>query len=438
MDPAVKEPGDVVVTDSRGTSYKVSSASFYETQENGALFSVRENDFLVLKRLPTRLLSADKEKRLRSIISKEKNLWPILARQISLVFDLAYEQGEWVGYFLTFMRMGESLEDFLVSANGNVAVRMRVAKNLCTLVILAKDKNINLGRLTPSCIRIDSKNCRVFLCRSAVRGFDARIVTEEPYDLLLHVYALARGGSAKKTENLSWDNDDLNGGRQKRTTWQRISENIRNGSNRPLVVRAIARLPFGASFRSCFWNEPARLRRVYEKYTSRRIARSMQEVAAELLACLNASADEDDFFSRLLKRAGRICSGGNVDREALKDNERLVNGSRGNGNGKTFWFITLLTSVGVGVCAVVNGFSPFEVLVHSNESGVPPATIEGAAWQYVSAAIGGCVAFNVFLAHGDRVRGYTRASYCGSLTMAVIFMALTKFLGVWLGGLTWG
>lgn len=436
MDSVVEEPEDVVVTDSRGTSYKVSPVSFYETQENGALFSVRGNDFLVLKRLPRRLLGSEKEKRLQAIISKERNLWPVLARQISLVFDLAYEQGEWVGYFLTFMRTGEKLEDFLLSANGNAAVRMRVAKNLCTLIILAKGKNVNLGRLAPSRIRIDPENCRVFLCRSAVRGFDARTVTEEPYDLLLHVYALAHGGSAQKIENLSWGNDGLNGGQQKRTTWQRVSENIRNESNRPLVVRVIARLPFGASFRSCFWNEPAHLRRVYEKYTSQQIARSMQEVATELLACLDVSVDEDGFFARLLKRVGRTRSGGNVDRETLKSNERLINGSKGNGQGGVFWFITLSASAGMGVCAVMNGFSPFEILVHPSAD-ASPATIEAVAWQYVPAAVGGCVAFNVFLARKNRFRGYTRASYCGSLVAATIFMALTKLLGALLSGVVW-
>ena len=334
------------------------------------------------------------------------------------------------------------------------SVRLRVARNLCVAVRSAKIKGLCLGRLHPDRILVKPASCRVMLVVESggvladaahpdyvsESAGDAAVV-EEPYDLFFHAYALMRGTAGVKLEQAVWPKFEGWNARYPEVTQASMSSAILLSAKRPMIIRLLDRVVGGDTFSGPFWDQPAWKRTLLEKYvppaTAGVLATSLgfSSLARELFVGIGFGArpvlGKQDRFSRLKA----LLSGGGVLREDAKRNERRALGVKGYGHPNVFWLGTLATSMLLGTCSALYGYSPVDAVLYPMDSLMLSGEAAVRLLLYPVAAIVGCVFYNVLFTRRGNFSGYTKLDYFCSVAFCVVFMALGRFALAYIGAL---
>ena len=109
--------------------------------------------------------------------------------------------------------------------------------------------------------------------------------------------------------------------------------------------------------------------------------------------------------------------------------EKKYFGTQGYASKKSFWTLTMLTSLGVGLWATLYGVEPIDIFIAftRNEQYVTQSAI---SWQYAFCSVFGCLIYNLFVARVHVTDGYKIHNYIISIFSCLIFLLLPRIFAM--------
>lgn len=332
------------------------------------------------------------------------------------------------------------LGTYLRLEGDSVRGRRRVAQNLCVAVLEAMKAGRRLNHLRSQDIMVDPATCRVALSEGPAKPraravARAHLLRDAPSaaatDLAFYVCCLM---GRRYTLELASKLDSASGVDRKKETDLRLMFNeLSCVEGAPWTLRLASVVSGEQNCPILLYDVPAEFRR-----SLRNALGSPRNLRVSVVA-LALLEDFERWEARLARRRGRVRREPSSQRRLrevraqAQELERVGQEAKGFGQPAVFWKTTLATALALGICSATNGFSPLDVAAVSLGFPSVPEEYAGAAWQYLPAAVVGCVVFNALLVKRHAFKGFTLESYAGSLVAVSLLMALTRALFVAVG-----
>lgn len=381
----------------------------------------------------------------RSVIGREAD-GPSASWPVDLLRD---GNGRFVGLLTGFRRDAIPLPLFLDYAAGDWGMRWRAAAHLSKAVLeLWRGGALAPTRLSPHLIMVVPSSGEVFLAvdyhsalvkggaealksKKAPRSFHAE-------DLAFHLYCLLRSEPSRALEEKLWPGAtlDVPGGAEPslRAMREELSASLRPPSSGRRGARVRRRAP--AILREI----PAEFRIPISRALEGGYAGNSEGFARQICGIFDGSTAGVSPRASVRGRGRHRAVGiTRADEERLERRSWGVSSLRRR---STFWGLTLGAALALGLCSMLNGFSPLDLALDEVveraiwfvagvegdaflESFRSVGTV-GARWQYLPASLVGSMAFNALASRPHPLGGMRLGSYCLSMVASLLMMAVPR------------